>query len=396
MSGELALPVHGGDLDAIGRRYGIDPATLLDFSANLNPLGPPRALLDELSAAAIDVADLARYPDPDGRPLREALARHLTIDPETIVVGNGAAALFSAAFAALGTRRCVVPTPAFSEYAHAIRNAGATMHALALDRNADFALDPAALTAAIEDANADTSLITNPHNPTGALLEREAVLAISRRARTRAVAMIVDEAFVDYAPEASLVRDAATGDGSLVVVRSLTKFYAVPALRVGYAVTSPERAVRMRAALPSWPVTSLASRALACALDDADYARSTLATNERARARLFADLECIGLRPFRSAANFLFVELPTHAPRAPDLRRQLVLEAGIVVRDCSSYAGCETGSYVRVAVRSEADNERLIDALVRAVGGLHSRVPASPVVSSSGRSHASWVAPETR
>jgi threonine-phosphate decarboxylase len=103
-SPELSTPSHGGNLDAIGLRYGVDPDDLLDFSANLNPLGPPPGLLTALAAAASDVRGLARYPDPDARGLRTALAERLDVEPEAIVIGNGAAALLSIVLIALRVR----------------------------------------------------------------------------------------------------------------------------------------------------------------------------------------------------------------------------------------------------------------------------------------------------
>ena len=205
MNAALAEPVHGGDLAAVGRRYGVDPAELLDFSANLNPLGPPPALLRELIAAAHDVADLGRYPDPDARDLRSALARGLDIEPDAIVVANGAAALLGIALVALDVRRCIVPTPAFSEDRHAVALAGAAWSGIALDRARAFALDPAPVLAALRAGGPGVAtLITNPHNPSGALASRETVLQLAGDARALGAATIVDEAFIDYVPEASV------------------------------------------------------------------------------------------------------------------------------------------------------------------------------------------------
>ena len=357
-------PIHGGDLANIGRRYGIDPVSLLDFSANLNPLGPPAALLRELAAAAGDVAELGRYPESDYVTLRGALARDLDIEPEAIVVGNGAAALIGAAISALRVRRCLVPSPAFSEDRHAIAQASASFHSIALDPSRAYALESASVLHALEKADADACLITNPHNPSGSLAARETILRIARAARARRAYTIVDEAFIDYAPEASVTREAATTQ-ALVTIRSLTKFYAVPALRVGYAVCEPALASRVKAALPSWPVTTLAARAVAAALGDADYALRTRAENERERERLISALLALGFAPLPSCANFLLIGLPSGAPRAPEVVTRLIVDARIVVRDCSSFEGLEMGTHIRVAVRSAEENARLVAALAR-------------------------------
>ncbi len=355
-------PIHGGDLASIGRRYAIDPRTLLDFSANLNPLGPPPALLRELAAAAGDVAELGRYPEADYGTLRGALARHLDVEPESIVVGNGAAALLGTVIAALGVRRCVVPTPAFSEDRHAVAVARAVFHPVSLDPSRAYAVESDTVLNALEAASADACLITNPHNPSGSVTARETILRIAHTARARGVYTLVDEAFIDYAPEASVTYEAAT-TRALVTIRSLTKFFAVPALRVGYAVCEPTLARRIEAALPSWPVTTLAARAVAAALDDADYAFRTRAVNALERERLRSGLLAIGLTLQPSRANFLLVALPPGTPRAPEIFTRLIVRAGIVVRDCSSFDGLETGSHIRVAVRSASENARLVAAL---------------------------------
>jgi threonine-phosphate decarboxylase len=147
------------------------------------------------------------------------------------------------------------------------------------------------------------------------------------------------------------------------VIRSLTKFYGCPALRVGYAVGMPASLGRLTASLPTWPVTLLALNALAEALRDEPYARRTLQGNAVERARLGARLAALGLRVFPSAANYLLLQLPPEGPASGELRARLIREHSILVRNCDSYAGLETGRYLRVAVRSAGENDRLLSAL---------------------------------
>ncbi len=152
----------------------------------------------------------------------------------------------------------------------------------------------------------------------------------------------------------------------MIVLRSLTKFFAVPALRVGFAVTSPAVARRMRAALPSWPVTSLAARAVGAALEDRDYAARTRAQNAMARMHLRERLGSIGIRTLPSAGNYLLAEVPATID-ARSLRQRLIDDHAIVVRDCTSYDDLGDGRFVRIAVRSPEENARLVVALERAV-----------------------------
>jgi threonine-phosphate decarboxylase len=141
----VAMPEHGGNLEALAASRGPSAPALLDFSANINPLGPPETLLAELRAGARDRHDLMRYPEPSYRRLRETIARVHGIDPEAIVVGNGSAALLDAAIVALDVRRALVPTPAFSEYRRALTSRSAAFVAAPLDRAHDFAIDTADL-----------------------------------------------------------------------------------------------------------------------------------------------------------------------------------------------------------------------------------------------------------
>jgi len=200
--------------------------------------------------------------------------------------------------------------------------------------------------------------LNNPHNPSGSILEADAV----RQMLDTGTPVLLDEAFIDYAAHASLTRDAAARQG-LVVLRSLTKFFGCPALRVGYAVAHPDAARAIRELLPAWPVTQLALDALAVALGDGEYAEATLRQNAARRERLRGDLQELGLTVFPSAANYLFVELPACMPRASDLRARLLQRHCILIRNCDSYETLEPGRYIRVAVLSEAENSRLIEAL---------------------------------
>jgi threonine-phosphate decarboxylase len=149
----------------------------------------------------------------------------------------------------------------------------------------------------------------------------------------------------------------------VVVLRSLTKFYGMPALRVGYSVSTPEMAARIDAQLPAWPVTTLAAAAAAEALRDDDYARRTLRAVADDRRQLRDRLASRAIETYASAANFLLIRLPEGGVDSPRLRTQLIHTHRIVVRDCRSFDGMADGRFIRVAVRAHADNERLVEAI---------------------------------
>jgi threonine-phosphate decarboxylase len=174
---------------------------------------------------------------------------------------------------------------------------------------------------------------------------------------------------MDYAPTETLVAEAA-GSDRLVVLRSVTKFYGMPALRVGYAVSSPRLAARIAAQLPPWPVTALAASAAAEAVRDHQYARRTLVSVADQRRWLSQALGTTGVTVYPSAANFLLLRLPAAAPTSARVRARLITDAGVVVRDCRSFEGLSNGRFIRVAVRQRDENERLVRAVRSVLEGI--------------------------
>jgi threonine-phosphate decarboxylase len=353
--------VHGGDVWQVGQELGIAASELLDFSANVNPRGLPPQARDRLARDASDPRLLSFYPDPSARRLREALSEQLAVTPDAIAVGPGAESLLAPILRSLQPRQALVPVPAFSEYRRVCEQQQIEFAAFPLHRSELFRTPVDGLCRRIESESPAAVLLNNPHNPSGAMLDRHEVMRLADTAATIPATLLVDEAFIDYIPHASLVREAAAGPG-LIVVRSLTKFYGCPALRVGYAVAHPETIRRIVSLLPTWPITQLAIDALAEAVADREYAAASLSENAVERERLAGSLRALGLVVFPSAANYLFLELGADMHTASELRGRLIVNHRILIRNCDSYEGLAPGRYVRVAVRSAAENCRLIQA----------------------------------
>lgn len=348
--------IHGGDLERAAREAGVSAADILDFSANINPAGLPPAAAERLAREARDPQLLLKYPPPGAPELRNALSRRLDVAADCVVIGAGAEALIHAAVRALQPERCLIPVPAFCEYERAAAGAGCSAQRLPLEIGAG--VHPGLFAAA---GSGDLAVLNNPHNPTGACAPRAAMLDCIEALRSRGAAVLVDEAFIDYAPEDAITRHAAARD-AVIAIRSLTKFYGCPGLRVGYAVAAPETARKLAARTPAWPVTTLALSAVTEALCDEDYDRQTRERNACARAWLSSALSKSGCRVYPPAANFLFLRLPDRC-EAAGVRARLLREHRILVRECDSFAGLEPGCYLRVAVRFASDNARLAEAL---------------------------------
>ncbi|MEO0852150.1 MAG: aminotransferase class I/II-fold pyridoxal phosphate-dependent enzyme, partial [Cyanobacteria bacterium J06648_11] len=226
----LARSCHGGNRHAAAAIAGCTPNDILDFSASLNPFGPPDSVLEAIANAPQAIAN---YPDPQSVELRRALARHYALDPEWIMIGNGAAELLTwiaRDSAQLGTTHLF--TPAFGDYARALKATSAPFVTTAMTDEAG-ALDPDRALGWLREPLPDVLWINNPHNPTGHLWTRSQLLDVLPRFQL----VVADEAFMDFLPGAgeSLLADVSDWP-QLVVVRSLTKFYAIAGLRVGFVV----------------------------------------------------------------------------------------------------------------------------------------------------------------
>lgn len=339
---------HGAHGEAVSRTLRMGEADFLDFSQNINPLGTPLPAL-EAARGALD-EDTGRYPDLSYARLREALGGYLGVDPDNVVPTNGGAeALFLAARAAGRSGAALVLEPTFSEYAAAAGAAGMEVVRRVCRTPENGFRISADVLADLDGVG--VVFLCNPNNPTGEALGREEVLEISARVREAGAVLILDEAFVDFVPEAGV---ADRADEGLLVARSFTKFFAIPGLRLGCLVC-PD-APRVQALQPSWPVNAVAAAAGIAAAQDRDFAERSVREVARLREALSAALGALsGLEAFPGAANFLLVRGPAAMP-------ERLARRGILVRGCGPFAGLGP-EYFRVAVRGEVENEALVDGI---------------------------------
>jgi threonine-phosphate decarboxylase len=358
------MTVHGGDVWQVSEELGTPALDLLDFSANINPRGLPPKARERLANDASDARLLSFYPDPSARGLRKALSEHLGVTADAILVGPGAESLLAPILRYLHPKQALVPIPAFSEYRAACEQLRIEFTPFPLQRAESFRTPVERLCQRIQSESPDLVLLNNPHNPSGAMLRQHEVQCVLAATTSSSATLLLDEAFIDYVPQASLVREAAK-QPHLIVLRSLTKFYGCPALRVGYAVAHPDTIRAIQSLLPTWPVTQLAMDALAEAVADRDYVEASLSENAAERERLTNSLRSLDLFVFPSAANYLFLELREDMPSAAELRSRLLVTHRILIRNCDSYEGLAPGRYVRVAIRNHEENCHLIQALAQ-------------------------------
>nr|WP_276570785.1 aminotransferase class I/II-fold pyridoxal phosphate-dependent enzyme [Halochromatium glycolicum] len=365
---------------------GRPPQTLLDFSANINPLGMPAAAREAL----IDGIDaLGHYPDPNCTALRQAIAAHHDIDPALIVAGNGAEQLIWWLPRLVHPRRVLITAPCYVDYRRAADVWGVPVQVLELKAEHGFRLDPERLAVAARPG--DLVWVGQPNNPTGMLVEPDALEQVVRHRPD--VDWAIDEAFIDFVEAVTTATaqrpanrpgadsfielvDAVTTAAAwrlpnLIVLRSMTKFYALAGLRLGYAVLSADRADALAQLLPDWSVNRLASAAGVAVL--AEPERSAFAERTRVSVRMQRQwlaqvLRGLGLPVIDGQANYLLLRLPEPLPTATVIAERLLTQSGIAVRVCDNYAGLDE-RYLRIAVRTADENQRLVGALQSVLGG---------------------------
>jgi len=346
---------HGGNLRRLARASGKAESELLDFSANLNPLGPPEWLR---AAIAANVSALAHYPDPDCTALVEAAARRYGVCVEEVVAGNGSAEILSLLPRVLGKPRALVPVPAYVDYARSAALGGMRVETLVMREDAGFALDFNALESALSDEHA--VFLGRPNNPTGHVCDADALRALALR--HPGTLFVVDEAFGDFVEGFESL--TCQRPANVVVLLSLTKAFAIPGLRLGCAVADAALACRVRELQPPWSVNTLAQAVGVAALGDTDYLHRSREFVREQRAWLAAELAAMpGLRVYPGEADFLLVR---SAKDARALSDQLLKE-GIAIRLCANFEGLD-GRYFRVAVRNTEENARLCAAVRLALG----------------------------
>ena len=340
---------HGGNVHAFRRR--MQATGIIDFSANINPLGPPEWLRGIISRS---IEDLGHYPDPECHDLVAAIADHGGYPLSSIVVANGSTELLYLLSRILLNRRVVIPAPAYIDYARAARLAGKPVETVAMREEGGFRLDPDLIAARIQPE--DLVIIGSPNNPTGAMLPAAAILALADDFPDSD--FLIDEAFLDFVPDGTSVGGSRDNISTL---NSLTKFYAIPGLRLGFGVFPEAVADALRELLPPWTVNTLAQAVGVRALRDRAYQEQSRTACLALREGLAQGLAGFDqIQVFPGAANYLFLRL-TGTIDAVQLAEKLAA-TGILIRRCDNYAGLDS-SYARVAVRTEEENARLLAAI---------------------------------
>ncbi len=348
--------IHGGNITLASKKYGLSKEKVIDFSANINPLGPSKKVFE---AIVCNLDTIVNYPDPDCTELKEHLAGYLGIDERRLLMGNGAAELIYLLVRVTGCNKALIPIPTFCEYGLAVLSQGGEAITVEMAEKEGFSLPVEKIISFLPQV--DLLFICNPNNPTGRLVKRTDIEQILTHSSKHGVLVVIDEAFMDFVPQRALysVMPAVGDCANLAVLYSLTKFFGIPGLRLG-AIAAPEDIIgRMNAAKDPWNVNTLAQIAGIAGLNDREHMERTNALVHKEKAYLFEGLQGIpGLRPLPGAANFILLNISKSGFKSGELV-ELLGRRGILVRDCHGFSGL-AGRYVRVAVKNRRENEILL------------------------------------
>jgi threonine-phosphate decarboxylase len=351
--------VHGAEVLNAAQESRHNPEEILDFSSSVNPLGPSKKAL---VAAEKAFSQIAAYPDSNSNELRQTIADHFGVGKGNVVVGNGSTELmylFAEAFLKKG-ETALIPAPTFGEYESAVRKTGETPKFVKLDKNFNLDLDAFKR----EMAGAKIIFLCNPNNPTSMLIPAATLTGIVEKALEQDSLVFLDEDFLEFVKndKALSMIGKVKKHPNLFVLRSFTKIFGLTGLRVGYGIANEDIIDALLCAKIPWNVNCLAQAAAVAALRDEEHLRVTRKLIEKEKAWLQDELEKFGSFEFSVPhANFFFINICQSGFTASELKSKL-LQQGILIRDCTSFRGLDE-FYVRVAVKTHVENERLIAAL---------------------------------
>ena len=355
---------HGGDVWGFSRKYNVPLEKVLDFSAPINFLGAsPKAV-----EAVKKFAELIKfYPDPNPTELRKEIAEYVgNVSSENIIVGNGSIEVIYMVTEFVSPNfKAIIPVPSFTEYEKAVLKFHGDPVFVKLPE--DFSLNLESIKKAVTN---DTRIVfvCNPHSPSGMLYDRETILELVDFCHKKDVVACIDENYMEYAGsgEKATVAAYVKKYDNLFVVKSLSKFFGAPGLRLGFGIAAQNLICTLQDNRQPWSINSLAFLATSAALKDKDFIENTKRSIAREKAQLIRMLKEIGvLHVFPSETNFLLVKILDKKITSIMLREELAKE-GILIRDCSTFVGLGD-NYFRVTVRSAEDNLKLIEALKKAL-----------------------------
>ncbi|WP_163527744.1 threonine-phosphate decarboxylase CobD [Halobacillus ihumii] len=348
-------PSHGAN-----PHYLTDPLRLPkvthDFSVNVNPLGPPPWLQEKWSDFFELITD---YPDPHNEDLRQTIARKEGVSAKQVLVGNGASELLSLIGRVFAGKKLLIVEPTFSEYRTIAKANQCTIDSIFLTESEGWELPVERIKSKLRDA--DLVMICNPNNPTGIAYKQSGLVDLLGELEKREISLLIDEAFYDFVHnEPSLIQDV-NKFSNLIILRSLTKMYCIPGIRIGYLAGSEKMVERFAAHQPTWSVNALAQQVAMLCLNDDTYRQETRELIHSEKERIFPRLQNLAFTVSNTEVNYYLLG---GFPSLSDTLLPFLLKNRVAARHTHNFPGLD-GDYVRIAVRTQQENDYLLDLLER-------------------------------
>lgn len=342
---------HGGNIYELS----VSESDIIDFSANINPLGYPEKLKESIIKS---LSFITSYPDPNYIKLRKSIAKEYSIDFENIIVGNGGIQLIHNAIEFVDFKNALIVSPTFVEYGKAINRFNKNISHYILKEENDFELDVNRFLES-DFTNVDLVIICNPNNPTGKYIEKNNIIKTLKHLNEFNVQLILDESFMDFLDNELSLINVINEYKNLVIIRSLTKFFAIPGLRLGFLVTSNQELIdKINKFKESWSVNIFANDFGIDIFNDKEFIIDTKKYIKNEREYLIEKLRTLNIfRVYDSTANYIFLKSKVDIDWGKEL-----LHYNILIRKCDNYIGLDNKFY-RIAVKDNKNNQILIESI---------------------------------
>lgn len=352
---------HGSDIEKICSYYHLKKENIINFGANVNPLGLPESVQEELAS---HLSLLSSYPDREYTSLRNALSRYCNIPADFILPGNGSSELISLLIEAVNPRRTLILDPTYSEYSRELSFSGSTETWYHLKDSNDFVLDIQDLCHTLEKGY-DFLILCNPNNPTSSAIAQDELKKILTFCRQKEIFVMIDETYVEFAPAPELITAVPLTREfqNLMVLRGVSKFFAAPGMRLGYGITGNKQLLsKLKNRQIPWSLNSLGAFAGELLVQDKDYISRTRQLILNERNKLYQELLRLpSFKVFPAFANFLLLKITKPGLTASDVFEACIRQ-NLMIRDCSSFQYLD-GEFVRFCIMLPEHNAQLLNVL---------------------------------
>ncbi|MBE6054820.1 MAG: threonine-phosphate decarboxylase [Clostridium sartagoforme] len=356
----MSKVVHGGNLDELSRNFKLNKEDLIDFSANINPLGLNNKVKEVIINA---LEEVERYPDITYFNLKSSISAFEGIEIDKLTLGNGAAEVIFNLLRAIKPKKVLLPAPTFGEYEEAALSVCSEIQYYYLKEERNWRIDEEINNYISDDI--DMVFICNPNNPTGTITKKETIVKIVEKAKITNTIVVIDESFLDFLREIENYSAIKLLEkyNNVFIIKSMTKLFAMPGIRIGYGICNNKAILsKIEEVSVPWNINILAEKAAIFSLGEKEYINKTREYIEKEKDYLYEELAKFeDIKVFEPSVNFLMFKLN----KEMDLKFELMKE-NIIIRSCGNYEGLDN-NYYRIAVRRREENEKLIKTLKKVI-----------------------------